>query len=71
MRDYRGFSYRPNYGYTLVRDGQKIHESKHVAGAVCFSDVFYHLRKYKEEGFIATDNYDGDISESVEIYLSI
>jgi hypothetical protein len=24
MRDYRGFSYSPDYGYTLVKDGQKI-----------------------------------------------
>ena len=54
MRDYRGFSYKPNYGYTLVRDGRKIHESKHVAGAVCFSEVFYHLRKHKEEELTGT-----------------
>ena len=49
MRDYGGFSYHPDYGYTLMRDGRVISEAKHVARAVCFSDVFYILRKYPKE----------------------
>ena len=54
MRDYRGFNYSPDYGYTLVKDGQKIRESKHVAGAVCFSEVFNILRKHREEELTGT-----------------
>lgn len=40
MRDYRNFSYRPDYGYQIYRNGTLDQECKSVKGAPCFGQVF-------------------------------
>ena len=40
MRDYNGFSYRPDYGYELYRDGRLVEREDRVRYAACFAAVF-------------------------------
>ena len=40
MRDYGGFWYKPDYGYAIYKEGQRVSYSNKVAGAACFSRVF-------------------------------
>lgn len=40
MRDYRNFSYHPDYGYKIYRNGTLEQERKSVNGAACFAQVF-------------------------------
>lgn len=40
MRDYNGFSYRPDYGYEIYTNGQLVNKEKKVKYAACFAEVF-------------------------------
>ena len=40
MRDYRNFSYHPDYGYEIYKNGTLEREDKNVDGAACFARVF-------------------------------
>ena len=40
MRDYNGFSYRPDYGYEVRRNGRLIERDDKVQYAACFAAVF-------------------------------
>lgn len=40
MRDYYGFSYRPDYGYEVRRNGRLIDRDEKVQYAACFAAVF-------------------------------
>lgn len=40
MKDYNGFSYKPDYGYKISKDGKVLEECNKVYNAYCFSEVF-------------------------------
>lgn len=47
MRDYGGFGYKPNYGYKIYNNKNKLLIGKDKVGyAVCFSEVFSYFRDH-------------------------
>lgn len=40
MKDYNSFSYRPDYGYEIRRDGKLVRKEQQVKWALCFSKIF-------------------------------
>lgn len=54
MRDYNGFSYRPDYGYEIYQDGKLVHKEQTVRWAACFAAVFRQYYSRNQEVFEST-----------------
>ena len=55
MLDYRNFSYRPDYGYRIYKNGTLVRDYEKVDGAACFAQVFNFF--YGEQGTIFNGIY--------------
>lgn len=51
MRDYNGFSYRPDYGYEIYQGGKLVNKEKKVQWAACFAEVFRQYYSRNQEVF--------------------
>lgn len=51
MRNYDDFSYKPDYGFTLIKGEKTICSEEHVIGAVCFSKVFRLIDPYPQSEY--------------------
>lgn len=54
MRDYSGFSYRPDYGYEIYQGGKLVHKEQKVQWAACFAEVFRQYYARNQEVFTST-----------------
>ena len=54
MRDYNGFSYRPDYGYEIYQGGKLVHKEQKVQWAACFAEVFRQYYDRNQEVFTST-----------------
>lgn len=51
MRDYYGFSYRPDYGYEIYQGGKLVNKETKVQWAACFAEVFRQYYSRNQEVF--------------------
>lgn len=51
MRDYNGFSYRPDYGYEIYQGGKLVNKEQKVQLAFCFYEVFKQYYDRNQEVF--------------------
>lgn len=54
MRDYNGFSYRPDYGYEIYQGGKLVNKEQKVQWAACFAEVFKQYYSRNQEVFEST-----------------